>query len=90
MIYHETVVGPAAKFHHALLLVKREELDIDAAVRFVNCRRVPAYLSVVMENSLGHNSYFVVAVSANKNGSFFIITVSIEMIHRETHCGFSA
>ena len=30
--YHESIVGPAAKLHHALLLVEGEVLDVYAAV----------------------------------------------------------
>ena len=30
--HHESVIGPASKLHHTLLLVEGEELDVDATV----------------------------------------------------------
>ena len=44
---HEPVVCPGAKLHPTLLLVEREELDIDAAVGLVDRGRVPVHLGDV-------------------------------------------
>ena len=62
-MYHKPIVGPTAKLHHTFLLIKRKELNVNTAVGFVNGRRVPPNLPVVVENCLRHDRHFVVPIS---------------------------
>lgn len=41
------VISPGAKFHFAVLLIKREEGDVDAAGALINGRRDPANFTSV-------------------------------------------
>ena len=64
LTHHESIICPAPKLHHALLLIKREELDVNAAVWLVDGRGVPLDPAVPVENGFGHDGYLVVPVSA--------------------------
>ena len=46
--YHESIVGPAAKLHHTLLLIKWEILHINATIRLVNSRGIPLYSATLV------------------------------------------
>lgn len=48
------VIRPGAKFHLAVLLIKREEGDIDAAGALIDGWGDPANFSIVEQVSFGH------------------------------------
>lgn len=62
-LYLIPVVSPGAKFHETFLLVEGKVLDIDLACALVNGGRVPNNAPVIVNDGLGHNDHFVVAVS---------------------------
>lgn len=57
------VVGPGAKFHFAVLLIEREEGDVDAAGALVNGRWDPADFARVEQVSLRHMGHSELTVS---------------------------
>lgn len=60
------VVRPGAKFHFAVLLIKREESDVDAAGALVNGRRHPANFTSVEEVSFRHVGHSKLTICAGK------------------------
>ena len=60
----ESVIGPRSHFKHAALDIVRKVLDVNETRGFVNSRRLPSYGTIVIDGGLGHQSHFVVAVSA--------------------------
>ena len=65
--HHESVIGPASKLHHTLLLVEGEELYVNATVGLVDGWGVPLDPAVPVEDSFCHDGHFVVSISA-ENG----------------------
>ena len=66
-VHHVTVVCPAPELHEAFLLVEGEELHVDLTGGLVDCRRVPGDLARIVQNRLGHDCDFIVAVSTEKS-----------------------
>lgn len=62
-VYLGFVVGPGAKLHRAVLLVKGEEGDVDAAGAFIDSRGHPFNSPVVEEVGLGQVGDCKVTVS---------------------------
>ena len=69
--HHESVVCPAAKLHHTLLLIKGEIFHINAAVWFVDGRGVPSHSASVVEYCLRHYRNLVIAVSTETNDHYY-------------------
>jgi hypothetical protein len=59
----KTIESPAAELEEAGLLIEGEELDVDLARRFEDCRRIPDDFAVMVKNRLRHRRHDVVAVS---------------------------
>lgn len=64
--YHETVVGPTAEFHLALLIVKREPGDIDFASALEDAWRHVVAGTIVPHNNIGLERIVESFVSARK------------------------
>ena len=58
------VIGPAAKFHEAALLVEREPFDVHLAAGLVDGRRIPVDHARVMNRCLGQQGDLVVTIGA--------------------------
>lgn len=65
-LYHESVVGPTAEFHPALLVVKREPSDIDFASTLEDAWRHVVAGTVVPDNNVGLKRVVESFVSASK------------------------
>lgn len=67
--YLETVVGPAAEFHVAFLIVEREPCDVDLARAFEYARRYEYTAAVVVDHHVGSICAVETFVSAKTRGS---------------------
>ena len=85
MSYHESVVGPAAEFHDALLVVEREPGDVDFAGALENARRLVIATAVVAHHHVRLERVVEAFVSAapppKKNQS---ITQLVYTVHCST------
>lgn len=65
-VYLGFVIGPGAKLHRAVLLVKGEEGNIDAAGALIDSRRHPLYSPIIEEVGLGQVGNCKVTISTGE------------------------